>query len=297
MKKTERFLANIWIQISLAGLLTMYALLVKPHDSLSLVWYAVAMGLGLLGAFRQLPVAAFAALLAVAAYGGVLMFQLFVSRSLEELSWHDLVWMIVFPCMAMAGGLNREDRLPKLAGADIGREEWSEADGNGAADKPDLFDEGLNVRVLSGTEFLEALQDCVMSGKRTQSTFYLMLVHIHLFRQFEEKYGDEQANYLLQRTASILHDVQKDTMLKAYLGNGLFALVVPGSDTISPLMIQLRLDNRFRVMLMSRARNDGMVHVRLVHGNSEFPLHGMTADDLYRRAESELEAARKEVER
>jgi|GEM_PF-6263342 len=295
MKKSERYVANVWIQLSLAVLLTMYACLVRPHDPASPLWYAIAVALGLLGAFRQLPVAVAAAMAAVAVYGGVTAAQLLVFRTLAEPAWHHFAWLVIFPCAAMAGGLNREDRLPKLIIPDAVLDA-AVADGDGEVGERETLalDEQWQFRVLAKSDFLAALQDLAMSGWRAKSTFHVMLTRIRPFGAFRDQYGEEQARHLLERTASILHETMKDALLKAYLGDGTFAVAVPGDGPLTPLMIQMRLDNRFRVMMMARARRD-MVHVRLVHGSSEFPLHGMSAEELYRRAELGLEEAGKEA--
>ena len=297
MKQTERVMANIWIQASTVLMLSLYLYQTYETYPTNVLLYAIAILLGILGFFKQLPVAVLASLAIVLIYGSLIVYPLYIGQLNYEPTLNDLVWLIILPFTALVGGIHREDRLPKLSGLTNSYHDYLLEEQLGAMIAPQsVLDENLQFQSLSTTEFFTTLQECINAGERTKSSFSLLLIQIHRLRLFEHKYGDEQTRYLLNRTASLINKVMPDTLLKVYLQQGLYAVVLSGQQPLTPHMARLRLDNRFGAMLLSRARNDGMVQVSLIYGSSEFPLHGDDAESLFQQALHVLDSTLKDVE-
>lgn len=296
MRRNERKLANFWIQFSMIFLLLIFLYMTYQTYPVNFIWGIATILITILGYTRQLPTVILVTSIIVFMYGLFILYQVFISGTMTELSWNDVIWLFIFPLMAMVGGINREDFIPQLRGlSDVKKDdELTELEQYISTPRTKL-DDTMQFQSFTHEEFVSALQDCIMVSKNNQSSFTLLLIKINRFLHFEHRYGDEQTDYLLYRTASIINDVISEAMLKVYLEQGLFAIVMPGHQPITPSMIKLRLDNRFKSMMLNRILKNEMSQIQLIYGMSDFPLHGMDASNLYQQAIQSLDSALKEV--
>ena len=296
MIRPNRRFANGLLQVLSLCLLSLFVYLTYPLQPLNSLWYGFAIVLGLIGYTRQLLTAIFFAILLLIIYGAFVSYELFSAEILVGPTWNHFVWLFVFPFMAIVGGINREDRLPKLKS--FPEEHHIQFLQEAQQERlKTILDEKLQFQSSSKSEFILQLTDVMMASQRTRSTFSVMLIQIERYQLFEHQYGAEQALHLLNRTASLLKDVIPNLLVRAYMENGLFAVIIPEDDSITPQTAQLRLDNRYRSMLLARSRQDGMVQVRLLYGSSEFPLQGVEAEALFEKALYALHSVAKDVKR
>src|SRR5690625_3368215 len=116
MIRPNRKAANILLQILSFCLLSLFLYSTYELQPLNILWFTLALLLGVIGYYRQLLTAVFFALSFVFIYGAFINYQLFTADVFVGPAWDQFIWLFVFPFMAIIGGINKEDRLPKLKG-------------------------------------------------------------------------------------------------------------------------------------------------------------------------------------
>jgi GGDEF domain-containing protein len=290
----------MFLQVSTYLWLSVYTILNFSDSPINVLWYAVAVFLGIFGAIRQLPASLLSVLVAVISYGFYILVGLYGTGSLVDIGWNELLWLCVFPFIAIISGLNREERLPRLQATIPFGDENEKADGEGENIYEGAVLPAVQVALLgygnySMNEFQVRLQKLTVEGVAERFTFSLLLVEIESFHKFQREYGEEQAQYLLDKIAALMNDAMPLSKLKAYMEKGMFAVVLLGTDGLSPYMAMMRLESSFEAMLLSRSRRDGVIRVKLKFGHADFPIHGTNAQELLQKAAQQLNADEKEA--
>src|SRR5690606_32591406 len=102
MKRSERKIANVWLQVLSFCLLLLYLYLTYDSHPVNIVCFAAAVFVAVIGYFRSLLTALFASLLLLIVYGGVILYAMYVYDSPMILTWHEIAWLLIFPYMAIA---------------------------------------------------------------------------------------------------------------------------------------------------------------------------------------------------
>jgi GGDEF domain-containing protein len=252
------------------------------------MWFILAIGIGLFGFFRQLPMTLLGALIVAVLYSGSKVYQVFFSESISYITWNDVIWLFIFPFAAIIGNLNRAERLPRLRKQEQPEEEQELEPVQATSSISLQPSSGLEFPARTSADILESLDEVVTEGLDERFTFNLIFIEIRYFAQFYQEYGREQAQQLLDSVASMINEVIPTAKLKAYMDKGLFAVAATSLDSFDRQTALLRLDNKFESMLLSRSRKDGFIRVRLNYGQADFPVHGLDAKILLGRAAQEL---------
>src|SRR5690625_4649448 len=99
MIRPNRKLANVLLQVLSFCLLSLFLYATYDLQPIYILWYILAMILGFIGYYRQLPTAVFFSLLFILAYGAFIIYQLFTAETLAGPSLGHFVWLFVFPFM------------------------------------------------------------------------------------------------------------------------------------------------------------------------------------------------------
>jgi len=288
MNLTGRIYTHLFIQLLTVIFLSLYVYLTKGAYPVNYVWFILALLLGIFGYFRKTGEALWTSLLVVILYGCYTMYILNSGKTFAQVSWNDLIWLPVFPYTALIGGLNNSyssSRAARTHTAGVGPD---------TADSVEQtrWEEDDILAVIPGyadhPKFMGKLEEEVFRTIRAKRKLSLLLIEVHDFQEFKEEYGYEQAQLLIRRVAELIRDVIRDVDFKGYLGEGLFAVILTGSEQNNMSMAIEWMDDKFNSLLLSRPRREGSVKARLRYGSSECPQHGLNFQELFDKAKQDL---------
>ncbi|MNI21607.1 response regulator PleD [compost metagenome] len=142
---------------------------------------------------------------------------------------------------------------------------------------------------LDYADFLNRLEEEVYRGLQTRSKMTLLLIEIHHFQLIKHDYGSEQTKLILHKVADIISDLLRESEIKAYLGEGVYAVILPGAELIRASMIEIQLDDKFNSLLMPRSRRESTINVSMKYGKAESPTKGTEAHVIFGKAKKDLE--------
>ncbi|NOU93823.1 diguanylate cyclase [Paenibacillus sp. LMG 31456] len=287
MNLSGRIYANTFVQLLAVIFLTLYVYFTRHLYPINYVWFILAVSLGVLGCIRIVNEALLACLIIVILYGCYTLYMLYMGNPHYQIGWNDIIWLLVFPFYALVGGINRNDARAKTWGMrNMGISTDSELD------EPYPTDGTIELDTMMGfadsTRFMGKLQEEVFRGLRAKRTLTLMLIEVQYFQEFKNEYGHEQTQLLVHRVAELIRDVMRDVDCKGYLGDGLFAVILTGSDQMNVSISIEWMDDKFNSLLLSRPRREGSVKARLRYGRSECPQDGMNFQEIYDKAKLDL---------
>ena len=137
----------------------------------------------------------------------------------------------------------------------------------------------------------ERLQEEISRAIHTQRCCSFAYLVLDGFEVFEAKYGSKTADDMQLAVANILKSELTEYDRAARVTEGEFTLIFPDSNKKKMMEIVERIGQKSRVLL---ATSDGEICLELFAGVSENPMDGVTADELFVKAQNRVKAARKD---
>ncbi|MCR8631814.1 GGDEF domain-containing protein [Paenibacillus radicis (ex Xue et al. 2023)] len=288
MNLSGRMYANIFVQLLAVIFLTLYVYFTRHLYPVNYVWFILALSLGVFGYLRIINEALIACLVVVLLYGCYTLYLLYMGKTHYQIGWNDIVWLIIFPFYALVGGISRNDVRSKSNAMRTTGANHAE----GEFDEQHPFDGTIELDTMMGfadsTRFMGKLQEEVFRGLRAKRPLTLMLIEVQYFQEFKNEYGHEQSQMLVHRIAELIRDVMRDVDCKGYLGDGLFGVILTGSEQMNISISIEWMDDKFNSLLLSRPRREGTVRARLRYGRSVCPQDGMNFQEIYDKAKLDL---------
>ena len=137
--------------------------------------------------------------------------------------------------------------------------------------------------------FMEALDAEWRRSPRSGRHFSLIMMDLDGFKQVNDRYGHLEGDRVLTTVAELLEARCRQSNVVARLGGDQFAILMPETSTEQAQILAERLRAGFAAdaYLASRA-------VTASFGIATFPVHGVTADEIMRIAESGMYLAKHE---
>lgn len=285
----------VFLQLLTCGILSLYLFSTYTEYPGNIIWYFIAIGLGILGFLRQRPIVSFTALVVVIVYGLRLLYKIGFGDPTYFVNGNDILWLLFFPFTAIVGGLQREDWLPRLKGRE--HRSVAELDQMEAQEEaPQMeLEQGLPFQTLTREQLVASVDEQIDVYSRERRTFALLFVRVERLQPFGKHYGNFYAREVIHRTAEMIHVIVPPQSMKFYLPNEQFVVLLPEHDLLSANLYLLRLENRF-VTMFHRSRNDKSTLPLFVFSTAGFPVDGLTAEILLQKAESEMKVGIKDVE-
>ncbi len=244
------------------------------------MWYALALLLFAIGSFGKLQVTLASAFAGILVYGGFEMYLLYFTRQVHSVGWNDLLWLAVFPFMALLGSIRLSSAAPGHdAAANLTLYQQMQEDEL----EPELSGDHAS-DFLQTTAFLYKLEEEVLRALRERRKFTLLLVEIERFREYKHIFGLDPAKSLLHWTTNIFQEAAEH---KAYLGEGLLAAILD-DQAKTPDEVMQSLDEQFYQMLLTRPRRESNLKLKLKYGLAECPQDGIDARSLMEAAQQQI---------
>jgi diguanylate cyclase (GGDEF)-like protein len=120
-------------------------------------------------------------------------------------------------------------------------------------------------------------------ARRTGHPFSLLMIDVDHFKPYNDSQGHEAGNELLKAIASILKETVRDIDAAARYGGDEFAVVLPNASEPEARTLAERIEKG--------AAADGRATLSI--GGATFPRHASSMDDLLRRSDEALYAAKR----
>ncbi|NHN30023.1 GGDEF domain-containing protein [Paenibacillus agricola] len=284
MKSPERIYANILLQVVSVLFLSLYFIITSQVYPTNYLWYIAAILLGLFGYFRKTYPTLLATIFVIGVYGLHMIYQLYIKTVFTTVGWNDLIWLLVFPFLALMGGINKSDIPFKQKSRR--QTAASKSFRDPALDEPFTIEADLGFR--NHESFFHQFEEEIFMSGRNKRKLSIMLIEIYQFQDFYKEYGHEQTQLFLDKVAELINEIMPEAEVKAYLEEGQFAVLLSGSERANSSIAELWLDDHFNSLLLTRPRSKGSVTARLRHSKIDCPAQGMTAYEIVEKAQQEL---------
>jgi diguanylate cyclase (GGDEF)-like protein len=139
--------------------------------------------------------------------------------------------------------------------------------------------------------FLSALAHEIARTKRRKSQFSLVMMDIDHFKRYNDAYGHEAGDRILQKLADILRAQFRESDIICRYGGEEFLVLLPdiGLEDAKKRCEELLINVRNELFLPSLSKSK---KVTISIGISEYPLHSRTAEQLIDRADKALYEAK-----
>ncbi|KIL41303.1 hypothetical protein SD70_07545 [Gordoniibacillus kamchatkensis] len=277
MKTTDRVYFTLFAQFLFIVFAALYLVFTIQLYPANYVWFLLTLLLAMFGFMRDLLAALLASMFIVFAYSSLILYQMFIEKSVAEIVLNDLVWLFAYPLSATVSGfLGREFRQ-------LMQSYRYYADNY---DKLVVIDEitgFLNMR-----NFMQELQEEVSRSLRYKREVSLLFVEVAYFKDLAKEYGKEQAQELIRKAALGFEKVLRDVDKKAYLDEGVFAFILPETPAAGMEIVKNRMAENFQSTTLNRSKREVVIKLRLKFGGATCPEQGTGADAIYEKAKQEL---------
>lgn len=281
MPHPERYYANMFIQLIVLILLSIYVYLCANSFPLNVYWLILSTSLFFYGYFRSLGETLMVCIFCILIYSGFIIYRTWLASMPIEVSWNELIWLAIFPFLALIGGINRGIHTPEqesFSFFDLQNSDSSYSAG------PCMVEERLGY--LSGTAFLYKLEEEVLLGLRDRRKFHLLVIEIEQFREYKRLFGTDQAQLILNLVAEWFKEFATDA--RAQVGEAVLAAILSAPDSEVIQNVQEQLDNQFYEMMINRPRREGTIKLKLKYGFAECPSDGIEAAALMEKTRIDL---------
>lgn len=145
-------------------------------------------------------------------------------------------------------------------------------------------------KLFTHKAFQTRLADEVLRAGRSQAPLSMVMCDVDHFKKYNDTYGHQAGDFLLQRVAQILSDSARPVDFVARYGGEEFAIVLPGMA--HPQAVEFA--NRIRIKVMEEPFVFEGKHTRVTqsYGVSTFPQDATTPSQLVRAADERLYKAK-----
>ncbi len=144
--------------------------------------------------------------------------------------------------------------------------------------------------LLNHKEFQRRLDENIEGSKRYHYTISLLMIDIDHFKQFNDTYGHQVGDYVLQTVATIIQTQTRAVDVCARYGGEEFAVIVRDDDTFNSLILAERIRS---AVYAYPIKHDGIrSQLSVSIGVACFPKDAENAEDLIKRADEALYMAK-----
>lgn len=236
---------------------------------LNYLWVVVFLMITIIGFLRGVMVALISSMFVIFGYGSMILYELYIARTIAAMNVNDIVWLVFFPVGAIASGLlgRRMDELLKS---------WHQL--------RNMAEEHVTVERVTGfpneRQFRADLNIEISRSLRYKHSMTVLLMEIAYFPELVRGYGQEAADELLRRISGQIEAVLRDVDKKAYLGNGLFGFVLPETGIEKADIVIRRLHDRVKTCRIDSGKGEKQIDIQLRYGYSGCPQTYQTAHEL-----------------
>jgi hypothetical protein len=198
MQLTGRIYAHCLLQLLTVCFLALYLFFTYDQHSMNYVWSAVALLLGVFGYLRAIKEVLLASLVVVCLYGCVVVYRLYFAAAASDVVWNDIIWMFVFPFIAIIGNINGKEALTQQKKLIQKLSEY-EVDHVAAIDETMGF--------IDHADFPGKLAASLIVRSKRNYELTLMLVQLRSFDEFLREVGFEQSQIFLHQLAQLIQYV------------------------------------------------------------------------------------------
>ncbi|MCD9024479.1 diguanylate cyclase domain-containing protein [Cohnella silvisoli] len=283
MSQAERFYANLFVQLLAVLLLSFYVFMTFPTNPMNIYWFIGSLLLMVYGMLRSVSETLLVCLMFTLLFGGFILYRSWLAIPIVEASWNELIWLVIFPCSALLGGINR---YSNIATSDTSFFSFLDLEGPASLQEvgPCTVEERFGY--MSGTAFLYKLEEEVLIGLKDRKKFNMLMIEIEQFREYKRMFGTDQAQLILNFVAEWF--LEFSTNARAQVGEAILAGILTEQERDWIPSVQENLENQFYEMLLNRPRREGTVKLKLKFGIAECPSDGIEARTLIEKARNEL---------
>lgn len=270
--------------------IAIYAYLTQPVYSSNYIWALIAVVMLLIGMLRKTHEALSAAGVVVLIYGGIQIYSWAAGNNLTVLGWNELIWLIVFPYAAMVGGIRNSGPAVSAKEEHLSIFQQLHLVDTHVNQEVNMVDEQF--KFITGPAFIYKLEEAVIRALRDRAEFYLVLARIDPFMEYKRVFGFDRSQVLLNQVAENIDGMPDGPMVKAHLGDGIFAVLLPvameeGANPV--LAFENYIDDLFFEMMLVKPRHENQIKLKMKYGTAVCPAQGVEARSLMDWAQTELE--------
>ncbi len=143
---------------------------------------------------------------------------------------------------------------------------------------------GLHVRRY----FMVRLQEEVSRTERYEKTLSVVMADLDYFKAVNDTFGHTSGDQVLKAVGEFLHESVRDVDCVGRYGGEEFVMLLPETDKASAKRLSERLRKGIAAMEL-----DNLPHITISMGIATFPEDGRNVDELLRKADAALYAAKK----
>ncbi len=274
-ERTYLYLLGVFLSIVLISIYIIFSIQIHPYN----YFYFMLSALLIVVSFiRGLNEALLFSIVFVFGHGTVILSRIYFYKTIAETTINDLIWLLFFPLVAIFSGLLGE-HLQKLV------------------QRYQLLEKSYNERVMLDevTEFPNyrrfqmELEEEVQRSVRYKRPLVLLLVEIKYFTEIQKEYGEKQTNKLLKDLSNGISLSIRNVDKRAYLENGVFALLLPETLPDRMDIVRSRLKESLRMNEIVREQKKRKIEVQLKFGIASSPEEGTDPRGIYQLAKQRLE--------
>lgn len=251
--------------------IAVYTTVFYPLSFLHVVGFGLATALGIVGVILGKKRTLLISLGVIFLYAGYLFLGIDAARHV-----YYLFWLVALPAISFTAG-TLGDQLRSLSKR---HDNWEKS-----------FADYVTIDEVTGMknerQFREDLHSELSRAKRYNRTMSVLLMQMKYFDRFIDAYG-ERSEHVLKQYAARMDDVLRDADRKSYLGNGLFAIILPETNEDQTLVVKKRLQQALVHSESFELDQKRKVKLNLVFGSSTYPHDGSDTDRMIQAAKAEL---------
>lgn len=134
--------------------------------------------------------------------------------------------------------------------------------------------------------FQERLEEEILRAERYKRRLFLLLIDIDHFKRFNDTYGHQTGDAVLQNLASVIRGSVRKVDFAARYGGEEFVIILPETDCENALMVSERIRNK--VMMQEIVAGSEKITLTVSIGIACFPEDARTKEDLIGKADTAL---------
>jgi diguanylate cyclase (GGDEF)-like protein len=273
MKRSDRiYLLQLLLFLSMVVWALYLAFTIELYP-LNYIWFAMVTLLGILGVMRGLLASLVAAIFVIFGYGSWILYRLYIEKSIADMEFNDFFWIFAFPIGTLVSGIYGREL------SDITRQ---------ASMVDEDFHERITTDDVTGFQnnkkFKEDLDEEVSRSIRYNRKMTLVLMEVAHYKELWKSYGHVTGDEILKQISGQIEEVLRDVDKKAYLGDGLFAAILPETPIENAIIVKTRMQEAvMRTDFMAAARGKRM-KIKLKIGIAGCPDEGEDPTTLFDKA-------------
>jgi diguanylate cyclase (GGDEF)-like protein len=273
--KTYLYLFSVFLMTIVVCLYLLFTIQTYPYNYL---YFILTCFLLLFSFIRGLNQALALSLFFVFGHGTWILVQIYILKTLSETGVNDVIWLLFFPLTAVLAGLtggHLQELIKRYRLLEMNYSEFV------------MIDETTGFPNLR--RFRMDLEEEVNRSVRYNRAMVLLLVEIKYFSQLNKEFGEKNTEQLLQDLAQGISGAMRDVDKKAYLSDGVFALILPETTMMSIDIICSRLRESLRSNQIVKSKQRKSINIDLRFGMASSPEESNQSEEIYQKAKEKLE--------